>query len=129
MTIDYPEEGVAPFFDPEKHSLCRNVLELGFVTEEDYSDDVDTSEMWPAPMRNLYYTLSPLMVRKAYSSRWGYEIFLMTAYYYINAINGFDAIKTGKTKEYRRMIYWIPFLCGVVPGFLAGCVLWGLDRT
>ena len=111
-----------------EQSLCWNVWQLGWVSDQDFKDDAEASEMWPESIRNLYYGMSGTMVQQAYESTWGYFLFFGTAYWYIQAINGLDALKELRGESW-KMLAWLPFLGIIVPAFLVGCYLHFLKNS
>lgn len=109
-------------FNYKKSSLCYNVMLKGWVSREDYEDDVEASEMWPQSLRDMYYRMSTAMVAKAYATRWGTALFFVCAYLYIISINGVDAAKDGRLEAW-RLVAWIPFLIWLIPAFCAGYMI------
>jgi hypothetical protein len=105
-------------------SLCWNVWQQGWVTEEDYRDDVEqSSEMRVGSLRQLYYDMCPVMIDKAYESKWAKYLFFMASYFYIYAINGVDAF-TERRLEMWKLVAWPPFIMLVIPAFCVGYVLY-----
>lgn len=97
-------------------SLCHECYRRGWVTKQDYEDDVELSEVWPQSLRNIYYVVSDAAVRATRQSKLAKWFFLPTAYCYIHAINGVQE------KNY-KLLYWIPFLIGLIPGFIGASIL------
>jgi len=99
---------------------------MGWVSDQDYRDDVIVSAMWPEVLRNMYYKMSPALVKKGQKSPiWGY-LFFGTAFLYIHAINGVGGLQMGYPLEAWKLIAWPGFLLGVIPTFLVGLALvWG----
>jgi len=98
------------------HSLCAECLRIGWVTEEDYADDVEVSEMWPQWCRDFYYSQVGAGVEFAQKNLfWRYSL-CPAAFFYIHAANGIQE------KNY-KLLAWIPFL----PLFgLTGLLILGL---